>query len=116
MPYVNIVHWKSRKVSFSDNFYKGLTIRTSKKGFDCPMCKKKYGSGTKFLAEGSGYCSRICLFCMPEYLKNSIELFNDIKIQMENNLKELDLNKEKWSRKAIAGTIKYRNLCKILES
>lgn len=105
MGYCFISGTGNRGIHFSSGIFDGLELRNARKKFKCPMCKKTYCSGTRYIADPRIYL-KICMFCYDDWADKSIQTLKYIEEKIIQNKKTIKDNKDKWLKESLAGAIK----------
>ena len=86
-----------------NSFFKQITIKKSKVNFNCRCCNKARAKGTRYVGDN---WTRICQFCMDEWITNSKKSFDKMKKAMTEQQNILKQNKEDWEKEAIVSELK----------
>ena len=86
----------------TNQFWKDLKIKKSKKEFRCGCCDKEKPKGTIHI--GDSY-EKICFSCFNKWVENSNKTLSYIQKELDYIKEELNKNKEKWDRELIVNSL-----------
>ena len=89
-------------LSISNTFLDIFRFKKANKSFRCNICGKEKPKNTRYL--GGNY-DRVCCDCSPEWFENSKKALQEMEMLLEKSKKDLKLNKDKWRKEMILGSL-----------
>lgn len=89
-------------LSPTQQFWKDIRLKKSRKVFGCICCGKDKPKGTMCIG---GSWEKVCFSCFKEWIKNSNKTLLEIQKEFGIIKKELNENEEKWERELIINSL-----------
>ena len=84
------------------SFKTQMMIRKANVKFGCMCCGKQRGKGTRYIGDN---WSKICMFCLKEWMINSKKTIKEMEEVIEDQGKLLKINEDKWYKEALVGQL-----------
>ncbi len=85
-------------------FLNKLKFKRAIKSFKCGICRKEKPKYTRYIGGNYSY-ERVCCDCSIEWVENSLKELEKMKKIILKNKSDFELNKDKWKKEMIIGSL-----------